>query len=374
MRPAALSLLLCGGLALSAAGLAAAETGGRSAPLRPGAVVPAVPPPPAPPPPATGTAKKSNSGAYVSADDLAAQLGLKATSSDRGRRVTLVGSGARAELEKDSREATVNGLRVFLGEPVTEKGGQLQVSRIDFERCLTPLLRPGRGATPRPPAKVVVLDPGHGGKDNGTSANEKTFTLDVARRAKKILESSGLRVELTRDSDVFLDLPQRSAVAVARKADLFASIHFNALPNDTRTSGVEIFTFAPQYQRSTNSWGPRESGDAEKEAAPVNRFDHWSVVLAQSIHRRFVNDLKSFDRGKKLAHWGVLRALNCPGVLVECGFLTSQEEARKIATPAHRQKIAETIAAGIRDYLALTERTRLGGAAKAATGSGPASS
>jgi N-acetylmuramoyl-L-alanine amidase len=91
---------------------------------------------------------------------------------------------------------------------------------------------------------------------------------------------------------------------------------------------------------------------------PVNRFDHWSVVLAQAIHRRFVVDLDAFDRGKKIAHWGVLRQLNCPGVLIECGFLTSPTEARKIATPAYRQKLAEAIATGIRDYAQIAEGPR----------------
>lgn len=91
---------------------------------------------------------------------------------------------------------------------------------------------------------------------------------------------------------------------------------------------------------------------------PVNRFDQWSVVLAQSVHRRLVIDLNATDRGRKLAHWGMLRGLDCPGILVECGFLTSAAEAKKIATAAYRQRIAEALAAGIRDYVATVERTR----------------
>lgn len=357
MSSAAQWLLMAVLLAGTVPGLAAAETPARAAPTRPEAAAVT-----AARPLATVVTRKHGGIEYVSLAEVAAALGLKISWIERGRKAQLKGSSARAEIEKDSREAEVNGLRVFLGEPVFESGGQLHVSRIDFERCLTPLLRPGRGAPPMVAPRTIVLDPGHGGKDNGTSAQEKTFALDVARRAQRLLESAGHRVVLTRETDVFLDLPQRSAVALANRANLFASIHFNALPNDTRTSGVEIFTFAPQHQRSTNSWGQRETGDAEREAAPINRHDHWSVVLAQSIHRRFVVDLKSFDRGRKLAHWGVLRGLNCPGVLIECGFLTSQDEARKIATPAHRQKIAEAIAAGIRDYVATLERTRAAGA------------
>ena len=352
MSPAALRILAAAFVigAAADARLSAADAA-RSTPLRPGGAAAAAAPTTSPAAASLRTRKIAGVD-YVSAADVAAQLGLKLTTAERGRKAILSDRSLRAELEKDDREITVNGLRVFLGEPVFDAGGQLYVSRIDFERSLTPLLRPGQGVPPQPAPKTIVLDPGHGGKDNGTSAQEKTYALDVARRAKKILEAAGHRVVLTRDADVFLDLPQRGALANGSRADVFASIHFNALPNDTKTSGVEIFTFAPQSQRSTNSWSPRVADDTEKESAPVNRYDHWSVVLAHAIHRRFVVDLKSFDRGKKLAHWGVLRGLNCPGVLIECGFLTSEAEARKIATPQHRQKLAEAIAAGIRDYAA----------------------
>jgi N-acetylmuramoyl-L-alanine amidase len=334
----------------------AAEAPVRAAPSRPGALAPASVPQPGAP----LVTRKFGGVEYVSVPDVAARLGLRLSSADRGRKALLNAPGVKAELENDTRDVTINGLRVFLGDPVQDAGGQLFVSRIDFERCLTPMLRPGFGAAPQPSPLTVVLDPGHGGKDNGTSVNEKVFALDVALRAKKILETAGYRVVLTRSNDTFLELTDRSAIANARRAGLFVSIHFNAVANDAKTSGVEVFTFAPRNQHAAEWWSAARKDDPHLETTemPVNRFDHWSVVLAQSIHRRFVFDLRSFDRGKKLAHWGVLRQLNCPGVLIECGFLTSEAEARKIATPAHRQKLAEAIAAGIRDYAAAGEPTR----------------
>ena len=341
----------------------AAEASARTVPSRPDSAAVAAGPAPAAPALAT---KKIGGIDYVNGADAAARLGFKFAIFDRGRKAAITGPSLRVELERDGREIIVNGLRVFLGEPVLDSRGSLYVSRIDFERALTPLLRPGSGMPVAPAPKIIVLDPGHGGKDNGTSANEKIFALDVARRAKKVLETAGYRVVLTRETDIFLDLPQRGTLANANRADVFASIHFNALPNDAKTSGVEVFTFAPQHQRSTNSWSAREIDDAEREAAPVNRFDHWSVVLAHAIQRHFVADLKAFDRGKKLAHWGVLRGLNCPGVLIECGFLTSEIEARKIATPQYRQKIAEALAAGLRDYATAVEAPRARNSAIAA--------
>jgi N-acetylmuramoyl-L-alanine amidase len=220
--------------------------------------------------------------------------------------------------------------------------------------------------------KTIVLDPGHGGKDNGTSLQEKTYALDVARRARKILEAAGHRVVLTREGDTYIDLPERSDIANARRAGLFVSIHFNAVANDSRTSGVEVFTFAPKNQHAAEWWslGKKSDPHLETEDMPVNRFDHWSVVLAQALHRRLVVDLNSFDRGKKIAHWGVLRQLNCPGVLIECGFLTSASEAKKISTANYRQNLAAAIAAGIKDYAAAGEGTRAKASAAALTKKG----
>lgn len=297
---------------------------------------------------------------YVKLPDVAKQLGLKLTKYDRGRRVILIGAGVSTEIEADTRDITVNSMRVLLGDPTLDTGGDIYVSRVDYERVLTPLLKPGYGlgSQPVPSAKIIVLDPGHGGRDQGTSKNEKVYALDVAKRAKRLLDAAGYRTILTRDDDTYLTLPERPAVAHARKADLFVSIHFNAIANDRTTSGVEVYTFPPQGQRGTGAWSPLLKSDAEDEASPVNRFDYWSSALAHSIHRRFVGDLKVHDRGKKLMHLGVLRSLKCPGVLVECGFLTSTAEAAKIATPAYREKLAVSLVRGIRDYAATVEKAK----------------
>ncbi|HUR57843.1 MAG TPA: N-acetylmuramoyl-L-alanine amidase [Opitutaceae bacterium] len=331
---------------------AASEGAPRLPPTRP---APAAPPPTVVSPLALRRIGRID---YVHLADVARRLDLKLTWVDRGRKATLSGPGALAVFERDNRDIVANGLRIFLGDSVVDAGGQLYVSRVDFECCIAPLLRPGHGVPAMPPPKIIALDPGHGGKDNGTSVNEKVYALDVAQRAKKLLEAAGLRVVLTRDRDTFVELTQRPAIANASRADLFVSIHFNALARDSKTSGVEMFTFAPQWQRSAEAWSPLRKNDTEDFLSPGNRFDHWNTVLAQAIHRRFVTDLKTFDRGKKLAHWGVLRPLNCPGVLVECGFLTSDIESRKIATPAYRQQLAEAIADGVMDYASTLERLR----------------
>jgi N-acetylmuramoyl-L-alanine amidase len=285
---------------------------------------------------------------------------LTITARASGQQIVLSDGTRRLELEADSRECLVNGVRVFLGAPVANIRGQLSIGQIDFDTCLLPILEPSKIGSLPPRPKIVALDPGHGGNDQGTqnarlNLSEKNFTLDVAARLKRLLEQRGFRVVMTRATDTKVELPLRSAAANRSSADLFVSIHFNALPNDQKTRGTEIFTFAPQYQRSTNSWSPTAPDDSERERSPVNRFDAWSSVLAHGLHRELLSQLKTFDRGKKIAHLGMLRGLECPAVLVESGFLSNDEEARKISTAAYRQKIAEAMADGVSDYAKLVE-------------------
>ncbi len=373
MRPAAPRILLGWAAALLiATWLWGAENPARSAPTRPApAAEKTTKAPPVtapkrenpPPKPAAKTtvapaAPRSPKIEYIGLKDVATRLGLKATWDAATRKAVLTDQQRRIELLADSREARINGLRVFLGSPAAVRRGQLEVSRIDFDTCLVPLLKPSliQRVPPRP--KVVALDPGHGGVDQGTQnprlgLKEKEFTLDVSRRLKALLERKGYTVVLTRDADERLDLQSRAIIANRANADMFVSIHFNALPNDQKTRGTEIFTFAPAHQRSTNAWSPGASDDTEHDPAPGNRYDAANAMLAHALHRELLAGLQTFDRGKKIGHLGVLRGLNCPGVLVESGFLSNDEEARKIATPAYRQSIAEALAAGIADYTAI---------------------
>lgn len=305
---------------------------------------------------------------YVKADDFAGRFGLSVSWLERGERLRLKSQWTTIDLEGGSRITSFNGLRLDLGDPVAAHRGRLYVSRIDHDRCLVPLLRPDLGGPIPGAPKIVAIDAGHGGSDNGTEnrrlgLKEKVFTLDVALRLKKVLEEGGYGTFLTRSDDTRLasssklDLPLRAEAANRANADLFISIHFNALENDTKTHGAEIYTYAPQHQRSAASWGAGRS-DARDDPAPVNRFDHLSVVLAHLIHREVLESLRTHDRGQKLAHWAVLEPLNCPGVLVEAGFLTNDGEGRKIATPEYRQQIAEAIAAGVRAYADALDRAR----------------
>jgi N-acetylmuramoyl-L-alanine amidase len=332
-------------LALTGLAAFAADTSSRSAPARPVAKSVAKP----------AGADRSSTAKGLTVQEIATKLGLKITWTQPGRKLTMADGTRRLELEVDSREVRINGLRVFLGNGVTRRRGEFEVSAIDYYTTLVPLLKPSLAQRRPNRPKVIAIDPGHGGVDQGTENRgleykEKVFTLDVAQRLKALLEKGGYTVVLTRTKDVTVDKPMRVILANRAKADVFVSIHFNSLQFDDKTRGTEVFTFAPQFQRSTNSWSPFEADDTEREPSPGNHFDAWNSLLAHSLHRELLQRLKTFDRGKKIAHLGVLRGLDCPGVLVESGFLSNDEEARKIATPAYRQEIAAALADGIEAY------------------------
>jgi N-acetylmuramoyl-L-alanine amidase len=295
---------------------------------------------------------------YVDAAAFFARYGLRTTATAGDLRFTLQGGGNQLELVANERDITINGLRLLLGEPALVRARAILVSRADAERRLGPILSPAGIAAPAPPVpRIIVLDPGHGGQDSGTSTLvmgvfEKTFTLDVAERLKPILEAMGWQVVLTRTEDHFIPLPERPAMAVGAHADLFVSIHFNSVFPDTKTTGTEIYTLPTQFERSTRSWSVGEKDDSETQPDSSNRYDAWNAVLANDLHRALLSKLGTFDRGQTIAHYAVLKGLNCPGVLIESAFLSNDAEARKVATPAFRQQIAEGIASGLAAYAA----------------------
>jgi N-acetylmuramoyl-L-alanine amidase len=203
-----------------------------------------------------------------------------------------------------------------------------------------------------------VLDPGHGGADPGTrnatvGIDEKTATLDVALRLRKILEARQWHVLLVRTEDKELahdkkaDLLLRDEFANTHQADLFLSIHFNhALP---AVRGVETYWLPPQFMLSSGD----ETGDTMTNVAyPGNRRDNANLLLGEKIHRAMVTRLKAPDRGYKHGRLAVLRMLDCPGVLCECAFLSNDAEARRVATPEYRQEIAAALAEGVESYAA----------------------
>ncbi len=170
-------------------------------------------------------------------------------------------------------------------------------------------------------ARTVVIDPGHGGFDRGgipgQRVAEKTMALDVAQRVAKKLRAAGYRVIMTRDSDVFVTLSGRVAIANAHRDAIFVCIHFNSA---TRSGANGIETY---YYRSD------------------------SAALAANIHRQVVGRTLTDNRGIRRRGYFVLRRTAIPSILVECGFLTNPSEARLVLQSSYRDRLADGIAAGV---------------------------
>jgi N-acetylmuramoyl-L-alanine amidase len=180
----------------------------------------------------------------------------------------------------------------------------------------------------RPPKSkiLVVIDPGHGGKDPGTigidSIQEKDIILPISLQIAQYLEKQGIQVVLTRNSDYFVSLEGRTDMATRVGADLFVSIHANAI-NLSRpdVSGLETYYF-----------------DSGRE-------------LANTIHRSILRSVNVRDRGVRRARFYVLRKSTMPSVLVETGYLTGAEDNAKLRNSNYRKQMAEAIARGIIEYI-----------------------
>lgn len=243
--------------------------------------------------------------------------------------------------QKGSKELYINNLKFILSYPIAEHNGQLIVSRMDLTKLIEPVMRPSR-ITNAPKITTVVLDPGHGGHDRGAQCiygDEKTFTLDVAMRAKKMLEAQGFRVVMTRTTDVFIPLEERVKIANRYPNAILVSIHFNSSTNRTAT-GLETFTLAPRGVPSMGADGPMPS---DFVLYPGNNRDAENIALACASHSALVHQGKMFDRGIKRARFVVIRESRIPSVLIEGGFLSNPQDARRVSTPLYRQQIATAI-------------------------------
>jgi N-acetylmuramoyl-L-alanine amidase len=239
-----------------------------------------------------------------------------------------------------------SGLEVRLGFAPQLIAGEPCLHRLDLQKNLLPLLQPP--PSPGPGPRVIVLDPGHGGKDGGTCSAagrlEKDYTLDWARRLQTLLEARGWQVFLTRTNDVDVPLAERVAFAEARHADLFLSLHFNATSGNGH-AGIETYCLTPTGMPSAITRG---YDDDPTLVFPNNQFDAQNLALALRVHRELLTVTKASDRGVRRARFlTVLRGQNRPAVLIEGGYLSNHREAALIDSPDHRQRLAEAIAKAI---------------------------
>jgi N-acetylmuramoyl-L-alanine amidase len=253
----------------------------------------------------------------------------------------------------DSRLAVIDGVNQWLGFPVAAEGDKLILSRIDLSKTIEPSLRPEL-ITGLNPVDTVVLDAGHGGHDKGAVCvfgDEKDFALDVCVRARALLEAKGLKVRMTRDDDTFIPLEQRPFVANTTPNSIFVAMHFNDAGNPD-ASGFEIYSITPRGEPST---ADNTLAIHDLEPEPGNVTDVQSLALSESIYHSLLGNIPQVDRGVKHARFAVIRLAQVPAVLIEGGFVSSENEARQIATPAYRQQLAEAIVTGIESFKTLAE-------------------
>ena len=196
--------------------------------------------------------------------------------------------------------------------------------------------QPIRINTPRPAANnnrpirksktLVVIDPGHGGKDPGAigigGIQEKRVVMNISKEVERILESQGIQVKMTRGSDYFVSLQGRTNMANRINADLFVSIHANSAGRSKpHVNGYETYYF--------------QSGRS----------------LAAVIHRNVLRRVNVRDRKVRKARFYVLRKSAMPAVLIETGFLTGREDVAKLSNSWFQKQMAKAIASGIIEYV-----------------------
>jgi N-acetylmuramoyl-L-alanine amidase len=204
-----------------------------------------------------------------------------------------------------------------------------QTSQVPFPNIYNPPSQP----TPYPPRPrvpngraVVIIDPGHGGKDPGAigigGVDEKRIILPIGIRVAQILEQNGVQAILTRNSDFFVTLQGRVDIAQRANATVFVSIHANSAgASRPDVSGLETYYY--------------DSG----------------LELARIVHSTILQGVSPRDRGVRRAKFFVLRKNSMPSILVETGYLTGQEDIVKLQSPEYQNQMAEAIARGILQYL-----------------------
>jgi N-acetylmuramoyl-L-alanine amidase len=254
----------------------------------------------------------------------------------------------------DSREVKINGLLVWLHEPLRLVRGRWALREADARKVVDPVLRPELYLQ-EAGYRVIVLDPGHGGQDTGAKGvrgvEEKRAVLDITRRVRTHLVNAGLKVYLTRDGDRFIELEERCRKARRWGADLFVSIHLNAAAS-TDANGSETYVLAAAGFEST-------AGGFSKEAQLGNQFEGPNAVLGYQLQRAVTSVIREGDRGVKRARFLVLKNAPCPAALVECAFLSNRHEEQQVLREPFRELVAQGLARGILAYVSQVKRAKL---------------
>ena len=217
--------------------------------------------------------------------------------------------------------------------------------------------------------RTVVLDAGHGGQDPGCVgkiSKEKDVALSIILKFGEHLEKNHpeLKVIYTRKTDVFIPLHERARIANRNKADLFISVHCNAVGNNPQVKGTETFVlgldrakhnldvakrenaailFEEDYEDNYEGYDPNSDEGHIMMSLFQNAYIDQSIHLAYYIENEFKQQLNTPSRGVKQDGFLVLRNAAMPSVLVEAGFLSNPEEEKILATDAGQSKVAASL-------------------------------
>ncbi|MHC4252780.1 MAG: N-acetylmuramoyl-L-alanine amidase family protein [Planctomycetota bacterium] len=202
------------------------------------------------------------------------------------------------------------------------------------------------GKDEKPPpegsAGFIVLDPGHGGIDNGASGakgtREKNVVLDIARRMRPHLRRKGVRVAFTRTDDTYVALERRAEIANSFRPDALLSLHVNSFRNETVT-GVETWVL-------------------DRELAPDDETAKKSRALARAVQRSLILTMRKRDRGVREGNYTVLRLSTPPTALVEMGFISNPATEKVLADARQRERIAAAVAKAVLDSGVLVPRKK----------------
>ena len=221
------------------------------------------------------------------------------------------------------------------------------------------------------PLRLIVLDAGHGGHDPGAispnGVREKDVVLDVTRRAARLVEDGlGVKVALTRGTDVFVPLRERTSFASKQRADLFVSIHANSHPQAV-SEGVEVYFLSSEASDTQARHIAAVENGAMQHENPAYRqksemlksilwdlaqseFQQESSFMAETVLDSMTRSLSLVPRGVKQAGFYVLGGAPMPAILIEIGFLTNSKEERKLNMPEYREALARAIYNGLAEY------------------------
>ena len=221
--------------------------------------------------------------------------------------------------------------------------------------------------------KIIVIDPGHGGKDSGAIGykrkKEKYVVLAIAKRLYKELKRRGYRVYLTRNRDYFVTLRDRTKFANRKMANLFISIHANAAPNRSRylsMKGVETFFLSPaRSDRAKRVAALENKADLSSmsyysKQSFLNFLNREKIIasnkLAIDVQKGILYNLRKHfrveDGGVREAPFWVLVGAQMPSILIETGYITNPTEAKRLSNPYYQKLLAKGIADGVDSYFA----------------------